>query len=230
MDFNKKQAALLYLDKNGFYFYTDGLPSVISLAFIDNAVRDMDVVNGASLIAQVKAFIDQYRLMPSMITIILSPNVAFEKDIAGLTREAQAEEIKNFIDTIPFESVLTRTYPIEKGVKVIGFNEDLYTELKNGFEKNSFGIDMVIPYQLLGTDQTLIKNLTTDNAAQFLKRCDHLKQYTLLITEKQKNPGPSPVTETVVQKPKKNYTRLFVMIGVFTFLFAVLGYMLITMK
>lgn len=230
MDFNKKQAALLYLDKNGFYFYIDGLPSVISLAFTDNAVKDMDVVNGASLIAQVKTFVEQYRLLPSMITIILSPNVAFEKDIAGLTREAQEEAVKNFIDTIPFESVLTKTYPIEKGVKIIGFNEDLYTELKNGFEKSSFGIESVIPYQLLGTDQTLIKNLTTDNAAQFLKRCDHLKQYTLLITERQKNLSPSPSAETVVQKPKKNYTRLFVMIGVFTVLFGVLGYMLMNMK
>lgn len=230
MDFAKKQPALLYLDKNGFYFFEEGLTSIISLAFSETAIRDMEVINAAQLMSQVKTLIDQYQLTPAIITIVLSPNVVFEKDITGLAHDAQEEMVKNFIDTIPFESILSKSFPIEKGVKVIGFNDDLYMELKNSFEKNQFIVENVLPYQLLGADQALIKNLTADNASQFIKKCYRLKQYTLTSTEKEKAATPSQQPTTSTEKPKKPNIRLFAMIGIFAILFGVLGYMLITMK
>lgn len=230
MDFAKKQPALLYLDKNGFYFFEEGLTSVISLAFSETAIRDMEVINAAQLMSQIKTFIDQYQLTPAIITLVLSPNVVFEKDITGLSRDTQEEMIKSFIDTIPFESVLTKSFPIDKGVKVIGFNDDLYMELKNSFEKNQFIIENVLPYQLLGADQALIKNLTADNASQFIKRSYHLKQYTLTTVEKEKTVTQSQQSTMSAEKPKKTNVRLFAMIGIFALLFIVLGYMLFTMK
>ncbi len=230
MDFAKKQPALLYLDKNGFYFFEEGLTSVISLAFSETAIRDMEVINAAQLMSQIKTFIDQYQLTPAIITLVLSPNVVFEKDITGLSRDTQEEMIKSFIDTIPFESVLTKSFPIDKGVKVIGFNDDLYMELKNSFEKNQFIIENVLPYQLLGADQALIKNLTADNASQFIKRSYHLKQYTLTTVEKEKTVTQSQQPTMSAEKPKKTNVRLFAMIGIFALLFIVLGYMLFTMK
>lgn len=230
MEFNKKQSALLYLDKNGFYFYEAGLESVISLAFLPSSVRDMDVINGASIMAQIKTFIEQYKIAPATIAMILSPNISFEKDIIGLTSDAQAEEVKKFIDTIPFESVLSKQYPIEKGVKVIGCNEDIYSELKVGFEKSAFSVDMVIPYQLLASDQVLIQNLTAENASQLLKRIDHLKQFTLLTQERERvQSSPNPNVKTN-EKPKTNKTRLYAMAATFIILFAILGFMLLNMK
>lgn len=230
MELIKKHPALLYLEKNGFYFFEEGLTSVISLAFSETAIRDMEVINTAQLMTQIKTFIDQYQLTPAIITIVLSPNVVFEKDITGLARDTQEEMVKSFIDTIPFESVLTKSFPIDKGVKVIGFNDDLYMELKNSFEKNQFIIENILPYQLLGADQVLIKNLTADNASQFIKRSYHLKQYTLTTVEKEKTATVSQQPTTSAEKPKKTNIRLFAMIGIFAVLFGVLGYMLFTMK
>lgn len=236
MEFNKKQPALLYLDKNGFYFYEEGLPSIVSLAFGDSVIKDMDVINPASLEVQIKSFVEQYKLIPGVITIILSPNVAFEKDITGLSKDDQTKAVQNFVDTIPFDSVISRTYPVDKGVKIIGFNEDLYLELKKSFERASFGIDSIIPYQLLGIDQTLIKNLTTDTATQLLKQVGTYRQQTLLTVAKPVITNPTSTSsmtsvssQTSSAEPPKKNTRLFIMIGVFTVLFSILGYMLITM-
>ena len=229
MEFTKKQPALLYLDKNGFYFFENGLPTVISLAFLETSVKDMDVINGASLMAQVKSFIEQYRITPASITIVLSPNITFEKEIAGLPADEQEDAVKKFAETIPFDSIMSKNYPIEKGVKVIGYNEDLYQELKVSFEKNGFGIDMVIPYQLLGGDQQLIQNLTTDNAAQFLKKAGGYRQSSMLAFEKDKQPqSQNPIKKGV--PTKKSNVRLYAMIGVFAVLFVILGFMLINMK
>lgn len=226
MEFNKKQPALLYLDKNGFYFYVEGLPNIVSLAFLATSVKDMDVINGTSIMSQIKSFIEQYSIPPSTITIVLSPNVTFEKDIIGLTPEAQEEQVKNFTDTIPFESVLSKQYPIEKGVKVIGSNEELYLELKISFEKCSFAIDHVIPYQLLGNEQPLIQNLTLENASQFLHHIDRLKQFTML-TVPTKAQGATIQQNTKELKPKPNRTRLYAMAAVFLVLFGILAYMLL---
>lgn len=227
MEFNKKQPALLYLDKNGFYYYQTGLPSVISLAFLATSVKDMDVINGASIINQVKSFIDQYHIPLAIITIIVSPNITFEKDFVDLTSDALEEKTKNFIETIPFESVMTKQYPIENGVKVIGWNEELYLELKVSFEKYAFIVEHVIPYQLLGSDQALIQNLTQDNALQLLKRVDHLKQFTMLTIQKEKIPTVQEQEDKKDKKPKAKKTRLYAMAVVFIILFGFLGYMLL---
>lgn len=228
MEFNKKQPALLYLDKKGFYYYQSGLQNIISLAFLETSVKDMEIINGISIMNQIKTFVEQYQISPATITIIVSPNVTFEKGIVGLEMGERDEQVKKFIDTIPFESVLSKSYPIEKGVKVMGINEDLYVELKISFEKCSFSIENVIPYQLLGNDQALIQNLTAENASQLLKKIGNLKQYTLLNVEKEKtqNVNNSSTNAQTGTKPKKSNIRLYLMIGVFVILFAILGFML----
>mgnify|MGYP001249560862 FL=1 len=98
MENTKKQPAILYLDKNGFYFYEEGLASVISLAFLATSVKDMDVINGASIMTQIKSFIDQYKIPLGIINIIVSPNITFEKDFVDLTSDALEEKTKNFVD------------------------------------------------------------------------------------------------------------------------------------
>ncbi len=232
MEFNKKQSALLYLDKLGFYYYQEGLLNVVSLGFLETSVKDMDVINGASIKNQIKAFIDQYQITPASVTIILSPNVTFEKDLVGFGKEEETEQVKKFVDTIPFESVLSKVFPIANGVKVVGCNDDLYTELKMGFENNKFTVTSIVPYQLLGNDQALIQNLTIENAAQLLKRLDRLKQFSLVAEQKDKPAisTSSTQTNTITEKPKSNKPRLYAMAGIFVVLFIILGYMLLHMK
>ena len=231
MDIGKKVPAFIYLDKNGFYFFETGQTQVLSLAFLITSVKDMDVVNGGSLMTQVKGFIDQYQIAPAQITIIYSPNISFEKDIADLSKEAQDEEVNKFLETVPFDSVLSKEYPIEKGVKVIAVNEDLYIELKMSFEKNNFVVENAVPYQLLGQDQTFIRNLTPDNAMQLVKRLDHLKQVTLLTIDKEKfQPIQMADTKKSDVKPKTNKKRLIAMAAVFGVLFVILGIMIVNMK
>lgn len=234
MDFSKKPTALLYLDSKGFYFYEPAIANILSLTFSQTAVRDMDVIDAAELETQIKNFVTQYQVAPSSISIVLSPNLTFEKEIVGLTPEEQQETEKKFIDTIPFDDALTRSYPIPKGVKVIGCNNDLYREIKSSFVKLGFLADALIPYQFLGSDQALLQNLLVDNIATLLRKIDRYKQYNL-VQEKPKVIAPAPTAATAAPntpaaKPSANKMRLYAMIGVFVVLFAILGYMLMHMK
>lgn len=230
MDFAKKQPGFMYLDKNGFYFFESGLTTVLSLAFSTASVRDMDVVNHASLIGQVQDFIGQYKLPPADFPIIFSPNITFEKDIVGQSQENTRIEIEKFTDTIPFENVLFRQYPVDKGVKVIACNDDMYREIKAGFEKAGSNVTGVVPYQMLGQDQELIKNLTIDSAIELVKKIDRLKNLSMIVATKEKpliNPASSD--KRTVGQPKKINIRLFLMAGVFAILFVILGVMIVNM-
>lgn len=229
MELTKKQSAILYLDSKGFYFYEQTLPNVLSMAFLETSVKDMDVINGAQLSAQIKSFVDQYNIAPGAITIILSPNVTFEKDITGLSGEDQDNAIKKFTETIPFESVLTKSYPIDKGLKIIGCNEDLYDELKLSFKSVSFVVESIIPYQMLGSDQNLLQNMLVDNISLLLRRLDKYRQYTMLAEKTKSQVVSSPIDHKDPTQ-KKGSTRLFIMAGIFIVLFAILGYMILHMK
>lgn len=233
MDFSKKPTALLYLDSKGFYFYEPAIANLVSLTFSQTSVRDMDVIDPAELETQIKNFVAQYQVTPSSISIVLSPNLTFEKEIVGLTPEEQQEAEKKFIDTIPFDDALTRSYPVPKGVKVIGCNNDLYLEIKSSFVKLGFLVDVLIPYQFLGADQALLQNLLVDNIATLLRKIDRYKQYNLVQEKPKVIVAPtvtpsSPNTPATKQAPKK--MRLYAMVGVFVVLFAILGYMLMHMK
>lgn len=228
MDFAKKVPGFIYLDKGGFFLFETGLGSVLSLAFSTTSVRDMDVMNRVSLHGQIQTFIQQYQIKPGDFLIILSPNITFEKEILDQDQDNIKIEVDKFIDTVPFDSVLSKEYPINKGVKVIACNNDIYLELKAVFEKNASSIDFVVPYQMLGQDQALINNLTVDSASELLKKIDKLKQLSMVIQEKKE-----PIILGGLQKdeaePKKTNTKLIFMIVIFVILFAILSIMIVKM-
>lgn len=230
MESTKKKLALLYLDKNGFYFYEEGLGNVASLPFAETSVKDMDIVNPISLEAQVKTFVEQYQIAPASINIILSPHITFDKEIIDLPPQERDDAVSKFVDTIPFESTLHKVFPIEKGVLVIGSNAEMTTELAASFEKVGSTIDLILPYQLLGTDQTLIQNLIPENALQFLRHIDKLKNLSLKTIEREKTQSQTPTNSTPQEKPKTNKPRLYAMAGIFIVLFVILGFMIVNME
>ena len=226
MESNKKKSALLYLDRGGFYFYEMGLPNMNSMGFLPTSVRDLDVVDIVSLESQIRTFVEGTKLSPGEITIVISPNIIFEKDILTTEVEKQKENTDKFLETIPFENVASTTIPIENGVKVIGINEELYLSIKNAFEKLGSSVESVLPYYSLGTDTFLLNNLTAENASILLKKVDRLKQFSLL-QNKPKTPISSTTNTQGESLPKKNSMRLYAMLVIFAVLFSILGFMLL---
>ncbi len=229
MDFSKKQPALLYLDVNGFYFYESGTSSVVSMGFLPESVKDMDVINPTTLENQVKAFIEQGKITPCNISIILSPNLIFEKEILVTDVEKQKVEIAHYLDNLPFENVASSDTPLEKGVKVFAVNEELFTSLHTAFSKFGSAVENVILYSSLGNDAQLINNLTPENANLLIKKMDKLKQLSLLKQRPKTTPTPEQKPTEATAK-KKQSPRIYVMAVFLLVLLGILGYMLLTLK
>lgn len=234
MEFSNKKQALIYLDRNGLYYFELGLLSVFSLSFLETSVKDLDLVDEKSLDNQIQGFFNQNHLSPSNISIIISPNIIFEKDLINLDPNLQKGEIDKFLDTIPFANVASEIYPIEKGVKVIGVNEDLFLAVKNSFEKIGCVASLIIPYHALGNDSQLLNNFSTENLTQLIKRVDKFRSFNLLklkIAEAEPTlpTEPSALNNKTGLMFKKN-KRAIILGGVFLLLIGILVFMVMNMN
>src|SRR5205085_12307500 len=133
------------------------------------------------------SFINGNNLPSANIVILLSETVLFEKDIldpenkdgtSTQLQEFREKGIKDFIDTVPFENVITHTYVLENGIKIVATNNDLQTSIKYAFEQKGSRIFSVIPAVLLG--DAITNGLTPETLQTVASQLETIKSQSLL--------------------------------------------------
>ncbi len=209
-----KQLAL-YIDANRGIFFGDDLQEAKEIAFPDDIVRDLDLVNKEKLDAYLQAILQTYQIIPSQLTIILADAITFDKDVTELPPERRDEEIKKYLDIVPFQDICSRVYTIEKKAHLVAANNSLIEKIRLFFQKQQFIVTAVVPYSIL---QEVFPALQTDVDLSFiLSKIDSFKQYSI-ITE-QSIVHPTSANGQVTHKGNK---RLFLLVGVFGILIAIL--------
>lgn len=137
---------VLFLVRDRFYLY-DG-SAVLTLEFPANIVHDVDVKNRDGLHDLITSFIQNNKLVPAQLFFILSESVCFSKDfpIVDPADAGKMEaDIKEFIDEIPFSSVVSKVYKTPTTTRVVGSNQDLIDTIFVAFENKGFGISALVP-------------------------------------------------------------------------------------
>ena len=99
MDITKRQPAILFLDRNSFDFFVSGAANALRFQFSENVIASLEIANMEALENQVKLFVEQNSIPPCNITMVLSPNVVFEKDFEEtVPLEQKEEEMEKFFD------------------------------------------------------------------------------------------------------------------------------------
>jgi hypothetical protein len=80
---------------------------------------------------------------------------------------------QDFIDNVPFESVGSKIVPLEKGIRVITANADLYESVMSTFQQVGFSIQSLLPVTLYG-DEIQIERLTTESEKIFSGKSESL--------------------------------------------------------
>lgn len=207
--FKNKQQGIIYLDRNTFDYYSSGQNNTLRFDF-SSFITSLEINNKEGLEGQIKLFIDNNKLAPSNIAIILSENILFIKGFPAET-ENVVTEIQKFSDNVPFEHVSIKHYGLDNGILAVATNKDLYSVIKEVFEKNGFVVEAIVPIFNTGIN-TLDPNYGLDpaSAKSLMGNFDTLKQNTFEVEEEQKIPKPPP---TVSQKKenKKTYMLLAVL-------------------
>lgn len=229
------QLAIVFLDKDGFSLYSPTLESPMRLTFTPETVQDMEILNTDAFIAQATTFLTRYVIPPSNITILISQTLLFIQDIPtvissteeGIPPETisavdQQKKIQDFIDTVPFENIESKTYPIENGIRIAATNKSMYENIITVFEKQGSIVKTVIPAFILGLPN---EGLNDDVITAVINNSEALKAESFMI-------HPQEIIQLTPEEKKKQFlslpkkqTKLYAYGGIFVVLIAILGFM-----
>ncbi len=214
----KKQSGVIYLDRSGFAFYEKALPKILTFPFQPATVTNLDVLDKEILNTQIKEFISLNKIKPATLIIILSTGVLFEKILPETQEQQKLDEVKKFLENMPFENVSTITYKLEKGYRIIAMNRDFYDTIKRSFETEGFTIGAVIPVFSLGKDIDLSRGMSGETGKLILKKFESVRPENYVIHRDEKEETDE---NRIVTFGKKN-KRLSVLLVVFALLFIAL--------
>lgn len=221
---NKEERVIIYFDRGSISFYRSNAP-VVKVEFTADIVRDLEIKDRQKLNEQIKLFVESNKLPPSRALLVISPNVTFEKDLPE-TLKGKDDEVKRYVDSVPFESVAYEVFKQNKITRVFVVNRDLIESVRGAFGMQKIVVEAAVPASLIGEPIALDKGFTQETGNAFLKRYVNLKQYTLFgIQPAVKEDGTSNSTQDQAQSTKKRkiaYIAIFA-IGI-SFLVGVLSY------
>lgn len=244
------KTGVVYLQKDKLQVYSPYLASIVEFRFVPEVVRDLDIVNKNLLENLIKAFITNAKIPPGNLIFVLADNTYFIKDfvipptptqpnstasvVPQVTMEQLQESAEQYIEHVPYDSVVSKTFPLKNGLRVCAVNQEFFSHINNAFEKNGFTVISVLPGLIFGNNLTARPVLDAGLAQLALQKVGSFKQYDLLnqevfIPESEKMIENKEEVEFEEQKNKPNKKRLYVMIGVFVVLLAVLGFMVAPM-
>jgi len=175
---------------------------VINLNFPVNILPDLDVKNKDALFNLVTAFIQDNKLQPSQLFFVISEAVWFSKDfpikdptdIARVQANSQA-----FVDAVPFNLVLSKTYKTQTVYRVVATNQELVDVIVDAFIQKGFGLTAVVPaniYPEFGASREL-----TEKFAKHIIDTREKAKLSNMVGEKAV-PESHELSTSVIKEPK----------------------------
>ena len=244
-----ENTGLIYLQQDKFDFYQPAIGKIIEFGFVTEIIKDLEIINADLLDNLIKLFVTNNKIVPGEMVMVIADNACFIKDfilpsaqpvpkivstdgkspvvVAALHPKISDEEIKSFIEHVPFENVISKTFDLASGTKVIALNKDMYEAIKSSFEKLGFKINFVLPGVVFENNIGSVAVLNLAVAKNMLISADIVKEQNLLfkknyVSENHDFKKQDEPDSTKKQPVKKSNKRLFLMIGIFVVLIIIL--------
>ena len=162
---------VLFLARDRFYLYNG--KNILTLVFPANIVHDLDVKDKDGFYGLISTFIQNNKLIPAQLFFVLSESVCFSQDFV-VTAEGETKitvDSKDFIDTIPFSSVVSKVYKTANSYRAVGSNQDLIDTIFESFQNKGFGVSALVPANIF-PEIELTNVLTQELAQQILSKSD----------------------------------------------------------
>ncbi len=234
---------VIYLQRERFQLYSPMLPGILEFKFVPEIIRDLDIINRELFENIIKLFISNVKIPPSDLIIVIADNASFIQNFIKpnssqqttasqstqdqfknekLIEEELHDQIKKFIEHTPFDSVASKTFPLNIGSRVVVVNKDLYESVKTAFETQGFIVNSVLPGLAFGESIGVKNDLDAATANFLLQKYNALNQYNFL----KKDINLSEVKENIegFEQPvnKKTNKRLIALVSIFVLLIGVL--------
>lgn len=216
---NKDVSLIVYIDSNRAYFYSESLGNVLQLEFPPDVVSDLEIISKDKFLQLFNVFIQRnikgLGLSKFNVILVFSPNTTFDKDMAPILNKDIDEQEQEFIGLVPFEEVITKSFILNKGTRVVVINSDFYSMLDDIFRKNKLIISLVLPYSVLQVVHPEFGKQM--DFAVLLQKADSFKQYNMVDVQKDQSRHKNEK-----KGGKKVNKRLIIMAVVFAVLLLVM--------
>lgn len=217
----KKKNCLIFLYRGGVSIYIPDLPDVIPFLFPETLVKDIDVINREELLAQIVLLFQTNSINSCNFNILVWDDVLFRKDFENLPVDKKTEGIKEFINSVPFEYVITKE-TLDKGItSVYVTNKELIEVIMAGCEKSGNIVQVVAVAHLVGEDIDWTNGFNTKIGETLVHKSNQVKQASIMEGEKSVEETPTNTTTLPFYKKKEN-RRSIILAGVFLLLIIVL--------
>src|SRR3989344_9022533 len=166
--FNKK--VILFLKRDSVELYiADGEGPKNRLSFPPEIIKYEEILDEEKFESLITSFLQKEIAPNQKVTVLLSPDILFQKTITQKDKNLEDAEIKKFTDEIPFDASKTATVkiPTTGGLNIIATNKKLYSPIVTACEKINSQVEAVIPSTIFGIAKNL--QLTKNDIAQILK-------------------------------------------------------------
>jgi hypothetical protein len=179
---------------------------------------DLELINGKKLDALIKKFIVANKLGPKNIIILLSTQLTYDKDFPHGSIEVE-KHIEEFLELVPFESVISKKALLSGRTKVIAANKEFCDGIKESFVNAGFIVSGIYPLSLCLELAPELQSSMDLNLV--INKVPELRNFNLM-------PSPEVAINSMRNKEKPNRNRLFLLIGVMVFLGLILASVIYT--
>lgn len=135
---NPKKIAFLVVNRDSFEYYDQLVNSKIKVSA--DVINNLEIIDLPKLDDLIISFINKNKISNRQLIIILNPQVYFEKN---LDKEVNNDlEIQKFNSKVPLENITFKVIGNKNDSRLVVFNLELITAIKNFFEAN--GIKVIL--------------------------------------------------------------------------------------
>jgi hypothetical protein len=220
--FGQKNWLVILLTANTLQMIGQKDTAVTSLPLPTTIINNMEVINKDALYQLVTDWLKQRTYINTEIVWLLGSELCFEHLITSTDPDKIDSEIVQFLDTVPFEEVISKTYVSGAVKQLTAVNKILIQAFIQAFSLHGYNTRAVVPVRLVsGSD-----NLTLDIAKLTYKKESELEKNTLfLVTPTQ--PVVSTTKPATTEKPK---SQLPLLLAVFVILIVILAIVILSVR
>jgi len=213
----QKNWLVIMVSSNSLQLVGLGEEKIETLIIPPQIISNMEVINKDGLYTLITDWLKLRPHTSAEIIWLLAPDICFEHTIKSNEQDKIDSETLLFLDTVPFEEVLSKLYKPLEWRLIVAVNKDLILSLIQGFTLHGYVTKVVVPSRLVQGESTLSSEIER-NA---IKHASELTKESLISS-------PSPVENLVAQeaqstnKQSKEKSSLPVLLGVFGVLLTIL--------
>ena len=214
---SRDQKLVVYLDRQRLIVIRASSEKGLVLEIPASVVFDIEVVDYDSLNYILANFVEQNKIEPADVILVLAQAVYYEKEISASTPEEQKSNTEAFLKDIPYKNLLSKEYPAGAKKRLVAVNKNFYEPIVMFLEKNDFNVLSIIPYFCLEINKLQLTEFSGKEAKEVISKYKILEPLSLATTQE-----IDKSVATVSYQPKEKSPRTLALIIGFCLLFVIL--------